>query len=136
MDATLLHPSKPAPRGPGMLRDGVRYVAGQPKMVMILILVFFAGTFGMNFQITSALMATEVFGKGASEFGLLGSTLAIGSLAGALMAARRQRVRLRLLVIAGVGFGLAEVGGGRWPWYVLFRAFSPLIGCPRINLLN
>src|SRR3546814_11747987 len=55
MDATLLHPSKPAPRGPGMLRDGVRYVAGQPKMVMILILVFFAGPFGMNFQITSEI---------------------------------------------------------------------------------
>ncbi|HEY9563112.1 MAG TPA: MFS transporter [Nocardioides sp.] len=136
MDATLLHPSKPAPRGPGMLRDGVRYVAGQPKMVMILILVFFAGTFGMNFQITSALMATEVFGKGASEFGLLGSTMAIGSLAGALMAARRPRVRLRLLVIAGVGFGLAEVVAGLLPSYVVFAAFSPLIGFSTITLLN
>ena len=65
-----------------MLRDGVRYVSGQPKMVLVLILVFFAGTFGMNFQITSALMATEEFGKGAGEFGLLGSALAVGSLAG------------------------------------------------------
>ena len=52
-------------------------------------MVFFAGTFGMNFQITSALMATEVFGKGAGEFGLLGSAMAVGSLTGALLAARR-----------------------------------------------
>ena len=42
----------------------------------MLSLVFFAGTFGLNFQITSALMATEVFGKGPEEFGLLGTFLA------------------------------------------------------------
>ena len=89
MDTDLLHTPKPVARTPGMLLDGVRYVRSQPKMLMVLVLVFFAGTFGMNFQITSALMATEVFGKGASEFGLLGSFMAIGSLAGALMSARR-----------------------------------------------
>ena len=55
-------------------------------MILILIMVFFAGTFGMNFQITSALMATEVFHKGAGEFGILGSAMAVGSLTGALMA--------------------------------------------------
>ena len=79
-----------------MLREGVRYVRSQPKMMLILVMVFFAGTFGMNFQITSALMATEVFGKGAGEFGLLGSAMAVGSLAGALLAARRTEIRLRL----------------------------------------
>ncbi len=89
MDTSLLHSPKPVARTPGMLRDGVRYVRSQPKMLMVLVLVFFAGTFGMNFQITSALMATQVFGKGAREFGLLGSFMAIGSLVGALMAASR-----------------------------------------------
>ncbi|MDT0203698.1 MFS transporter [Nocardioides sp. AE5] len=136
MDAALLNPSKPARRTPGMLRDGIRYVAGQPKMVLVLILVFFAGTFGMNFQITSALMATEVYGKGAGEFGLLGSTMALGSLTGALMAARRVRIRLRLLVIAAAGFGLAEIVAGVLPTYVLFVAFTPLIGFSTITLLN
>ena len=98
MDPSLLHTPKPVARTPGMLLDGVRYVRSQPKMLMVLVLVFFAGTFGMNFQITSALMATEVFDKGASEFGLLGSFMAIGSLAGALMAARRSTIRVRLLI--------------------------------------
>ena len=53
--------------------------------MLILAIVFFAGTFGLNFQMTSALMATEVFDKGAGEYGLLGTTLAIGSLTGALL---------------------------------------------------
>ena len=56
-------------------------------------IVFFAGTFGFNFQMTTALMATEVYGKGAGEYGLLGSILAIGSLAGALVARPPRRGR-------------------------------------------
>lgn len=136
MDVSLLHTPRPLARAPGMLREGVRYVSGQPKMVMILVMVFFAGTFGMNFQITSALMATEVYGKGAGEFGLLGSTMAIGSLAGALMAARRIRIRMRLLVIAGVGFGVAEVIAGVLPSFVTFALFSPAIGFFTLTLLN
>jgi MFS family permease len=136
MDTELLHSPKPVARTPGMLLDGVRYVRSQPKMLMVLVLVFFAGTFGMNFQITSALMATEVFGKGAGEFGLLGSFMAIGSLAGALMAARRSRIRLRLLIVAALGFGSAEIAAGLMPSYVAFAAICPVIGFCTITLLN
>ncbi len=136
MDASLLHSPEPAKRTPGMLLDGVRYVRSQPKMLMVLVLVFFAGTFGMNFQITSALMATQVFDKGASEFGLLGSFMAIGSLAGALMAARRTTIRVRLLVLAALGFGTAEIAAGLMPSYVLFAAMCPVIGFCTISLLN
>ena len=79
----------PANRGPGAIREGVAYVRARPDLLLVLSLVFFAGTFGLNFQITSALMATEVFDKGPEEFGLLGTFLAIGSLTGSLLAARR-----------------------------------------------
>jgi MFS family permease len=136
MDTSLLHSPQPVARTPGMLLDGVRYVRSQPKMLMVLVLVFFAGTFGMNFQITSALMATQVFGKGAGEFGLLGSFMAIGSLAGALLAARRSRIRVRLLILAALGFGSAEIAAGLMPSYVTFAAICPLIGFCTITLLN
>ncbi len=136
MDTRALHSPAPAGRRPGMLLEGLRYLRGQPKMLMILVLVFFAGTFGMNFQMTSALMATEVFGKGASEFGLLGSALAVGSLTGALLAARRPKVRVRLLFAAAVGFGVAEIVAGSLPSYLAFALFCPLIGFATITLLN
>jgi predicted MFS family arabinose efflux permease len=136
MDPRLLHTAELRPKTPGMLVEGVRYVRSQPKMVMILIMVFFAGTFGMNFQITSALMATQVFGKGAGEFGILGSAMAVGSLAGALLAARRTRIRMRLLVGAALGFGAAEVVAGLLPSYVAFAAFAPVIGLCTLTLLN
>ena len=136
MNPALLRTAKLRGRGPGALREGVAYMRSQPKMLFVLVLVFFAATFGMNFQITSALMATEVFGKGAGEFGVLGSTVAIGSLAGALMAARRTRIRLRLLVVAALGFGVAEIVAGSLPSYVLFAVFSPVIGFCTLTLLN
>ncbi len=136
MDPRLLHPAERVARTPGLLLDGVRYVRSQPKMLMVLVLVFFAGTFGMNFQITSALMATEVFGKGAGEFGLLGSFLAVGSLAGALMSARRTSIRLRLLVVSGLAFGAAEIAAGLMPGYVLFALICPVIGFATLTLLN
>ncbi|MDH2413490.1 MFS transporter [Nocardioides sp. CER19] len=136
MNPALLHTAKLRGRGPGALREGVAYMRSQPKMLFVLVLVFFAGTFGMNFQITSALMATEVFGKGAGEFGILGSTIAVGSLAGALMAARRTRIRMRLLVVAAVGFSIAEIVAGSLPSYVLFAVFSPAIGFCTLTLLN
>ncbi len=136
MDPALLHTAELRPRTPGMLLEGVRYIRSQPKMVMILIMVFFAGTFGMNFQITSALMATQVFGKGAGEFGILGSAMAVGSLVGALLAARRTRIRMRLLVLAALGFGVANIVAGLLPSYVAFAAFVPLIGLCTLTLLN
>jgi MFS family permease len=136
MNPDLLRTPTPAARGKGMIREGVRYVRGRPDLMLILAIVFCAGTFGMNFQMTSALMATEVFGKGASEFGLLGSALAVGSLTGALLAARRPRVRVRLLFAAAVGFGVAEIVAGSLPSYLAFALFCPLIGFATITLLN
>lgn len=136
MNPALLRSPKTRARGKHALREGVAYVRTQPKMLFVLVVVFFAGTFGMNFQVTSSLMATQVFGKGAGEFGILGSTLAIGSLTGALMAASRSSIRLRLLVLASVGFGLAEIVAGSMPTFVAFAVVTPVIGFCTITLLN
>ncbi|HZP15687.1 MAG TPA: MFS transporter, partial [Nocardioides sp.] len=118
------------------LVEAVAYVRSQPKMMFVLTLVFFVGTFGMNFQLTSALMATQIYHKGAGEFGLLGSALAVGSLTGALMAARRTRIRLRLLVFGGIGFGVAEIIAATLPTYGLFALCCPLIGFSALTVAN
>jgi MFS family permease len=136
MNPDLLHPVTRAPRGPRQLLEAVAYVRSQPKMVFVLTLVFFVGTFGMNFQLTSALMATQIYHKGAGEFGLLGSALAVGSLTGALMAARRTKIRLRLLVFGGVGFGIAEIIAATLPTYGLFALCCPLIGFSALTVAN
>ncbi len=111
-------------RGKGQVREGIRYVRRRPDLMLVMVIIFFVGTFGLNFQMTSALMATEVFGKGAAEYGLLGSVLAIGSLSGALLAARRGRPRLRLVVLSAVAFGMVEIVAGLMPTYISFIALA------------
>jgi MFS family permease len=85
---------------------------------------------------TSALMATEVFDKGAGAYGLLGSVVAIGSLSGALLAARRGRPRLRLIVLAAVAFGVVEIIAGLMPSYFSFMALLIPLGLCQMTLLN
>ena len=123
-------------RGKGQVREGIRYVRNRPDLMLVMVIVFFVGTFGLNFQMTSALMATEVFDKGAGEYGLLGSVLAIGSLSGALLAARRGRPRLRLVVLSAVAFGLVEIVAGLMPTYVTFISVLIPIGLAQMTLLN
>ncbi|MCY7402556.1 MAG: MFS transporter [Nocardioides sp.] len=125
-----------AQRGPGALREGVAYVRARPDLMLVLGLVFFAGTFGLNFQITSALMATEVFGKGPTEFGLLGSFLAIGSLTGALLAARRAHVRHRLVVGSAIAFGATVVLAGLMPTYLTFALLTPVTGLTALTFIT
>jgi MFS family permease len=132
-----LTPVPRAPRGKGMIRDGVRYVRGRPDLLLIMVAAFFAGTFGMNFQMTSALMATQVFHKGSGEYGLLGTTLAVGSLTGALLGARREgRPRQRLVVVAGLAFGSVEVVLGLMPSYLTFALLTPVLGFSLLTMLN
>jgi MFS family permease len=104
--------------------------------MLVLAIVFFAGTFGLNFQMTSALMATEVYHKGASEYGLLGTTMAIGSLSGALLAARRGRPRHRLVILAAVAFGLAEIVAGLLPSYLTFAIWTPVLGLTALTMIT
>ncbi len=125
-----------AARGKGMIREGMRYVRGRPDLMLVLAIVFFAGTFGLNFQMTSALMATDVYGKGATEYGLLGTTMAVGSLAGALLAARRGRPRYRLVVLAALAFGTVEILAGLAPSYLTFVLWTPLLGITALTMIT
>ncbi len=136
LDTRKLHPSPVAKRGKGAVRDGFRYVRSRPDLMLLMTGVFFVGTFGMNFQMTSALMATEVYGKGAGEYGLLASIMAIGSLAGALLAARRTRPRLGFVVGAGLSFGAVEILAGLMPSYVTYAALLPFLGLAALTMIT
>lgn len=127
---------KRLPRAKGQFREGVRYVRHRPDIVLVLVVVTVIGGLGLNFQLTSAMMATEVFGKEAGEYGMLSSVLAIGSLSGSLVAARRQRPRLRTIIGAAGAFGLAELALGLAPSYWIFAACAIPTGFATITMLN
>jgi MFS family permease len=128
----------PAPRqrGKGQMREGLRYVRGRPDIILIMALVFVLGTFGMNFQMTTALMATAVFHKGPGAYGLLGSIMAIGSLSAALLSARRPNPRLRILLVAFAAFAVASALAALAPSYVWFAVALIPVGLTALTVLT
>ncbi|MGZ5408942.1 MAG: MFS transporter [Aeromicrobium sp.] len=136
LDNARLRPSPVMGNRKGAIRDGIRYVRSRPDLVLILMCVFFVGTFGMNFQMTSALMATDVFHKGAGEYGILGSIMAVGSFGGALLAARRTKPRLAMVVVAGLSFAVLEIIAGLMPNYLSFALILPLLGLSALTMVT
>ncbi len=125
-----------ASRAPGQLVAGFRYVWGRPDIVVVLITVFLVGTFGFNFSIFTALMATVVFQKDAGEFGLLSSILAIGSVVGALLAARRSTARMRMVLSGAAAFGLTCTLAALMPTYLTFAAALIFVGLSAMTLMT
>lgn len=120
MRESELRPAERVARARGQLREGLAYVRSRTDLMLTLALVFFIATFGMNFQVTTALMSRVVFHTGAGRFGVASAVFAIGALIGALVAARRTRTSLRLLLVTALAFGLLEAATGLMPNYWSF----------------
>ncbi|THA25849.1 MFS transporter [Streptomyces sp. RKND-216] len=123
-----LHATERAPRSKGQLREGLAYVRSRPDLLWPIVLVGFIGTFGFNFPIWLTAFTDRVFEEGAGTYGLLNTLIAIGSLAGALLAARRAVSRMRLMLGAALLFGVLEMAAALTPSFWLFAAVMLPIG--------
>ncbi|KQR51443.1 MFS transporter [Leifsonia sp. Leaf336] len=131
-----LYRSERAKRSRGGLVDGFRYVRRRPDLVVILVMVFLIGTFGLNFPIFISTMSVSVFHQGAGEYGLLSSIMAIGSVAGALLSARRERPRVSMLFAGAAFFGAGCAIAAVMPTYWLFAIALIIIGISSQTLMT
>ncbi|PRA80466.1 MFS transporter [Microbacterium sp. MYb66] len=122
-------------RSRGGLAAGFRYVWGRSDLKVVFVTVFLIGAFGMNFPIFASTMALE-FGAGADGYGVLSSVLAIGSLIGALLAARRDRARVRVVILAAGGFGIAAFISSAMPTYASYAVTLTFTGFMIVTLLT
>lgn len=120
IDESQLFPGRTVARAKGQLMAGLKYVLGRKDLLLPIVLVGFVGMFGLNFQITLALMARNEFHRGAETYGTLSALLAGGSLAGALLTARRERPKQRVLLGSAIAFGVLETVLGLAPNIVVF----------------
>ena len=107
-------------KGRGAISAGFRYVWNRPDIIVLMVMVFIIGTFGMNFPIFASTMTTVEFDLGVGQYGLLLSALAVGAVAGALLAARRETPRMPVVVIAAALFALAMAAASLMPSYWMF----------------
>ena len=118
------------------VREGIAYVRARPDLYVVMAMVFFIATFGLNFQIFNALMATKVFGKGPASYGLLGTFIAIGSLSGALISARLEGFRKTLFVVrAGIVFSIVVIILSLMPTYLAYAFWLPVCGLAALTTL-
>ncbi len=122
-----LHGGRRAGRGGG-LAEGFVYVWRRPDLRAALVMLFLIGTFGLNFAIYISTMAVAVFHVGAGRYGLLTATMAIGSVSGALMAARRPRPDMTILLGAAALFGVSCAAAAAAPNLWVFAGLLVLIG--------
>ena len=123
-----LHLKGKAPRARGSLAEGFRYVWKRPDLKAVLLMLFLIGTFGFNFPIFLSTMSVTVFHKGPGQYGLLSSIMAIGSVAGALLSARRAQPRISLLLAAAAMFGGGLALAAIMPSYGLFALPLVIVG--------
>ncbi|MFB9800962.1 MULTISPECIES: MFS transporter [Nocardiopsidaceae] len=116
------------PRTKGQTMQGVRYVLARPDLVLLLVMTIFVQMFGANVQNQIALMTNNVFETGAAAFGTAAAALAVGALAGALVAARRERPRLRIVLSGALAFGVLQGVAAAAPSYGWFVAALVVMG--------
>ena len=105
MDRRAIRPAPPAPRAPGQLREGLRYVWSQPALRLVLGMTAVIGTLSFNFQITLALLARRTFDGDAGLFGSMYALMSVGAVAGSLVVAHRARATRRFVVLGAFAFG-------------------------------
>jgi MFS family permease len=115
-------------RTPGSLGQGFRYVSRRPDLKAILLMLFLIGTFGLNFPIFISTMSVMVFHAGAGRYGLLTSIMAIGTVAGALLAATREKLQTGILFCSAALFGIGCALAALMPNYWLFGLMLVIIG--------
>jgi MFS family permease len=124
------------PKSDGNIREGIAYTKARPDIYVVMLMVFFLATFGLNFQIFNALMATQEFGLGPASFGLMGTFIAIGSLTGAIGSARLERFRNTKFVIrGGILFSASIMFLSILPNYTSYVIWLPICGLTALTTL-
>jgi MFS family permease len=106
LDLTAIHPSPPSGRGPGQLREGLRYVRSTPELGVPLLMMALVGTLAYEFQVTLPVMASQGLHVGATGFGFMTSAMGLGAVVGGLFVAAKGRTGLPTLTIAATAFGV------------------------------
>jgi predicted MFS family arabinose efflux permease len=103
-------PMRTVAREKGQIRLGLRYVAGEPLLRLVLIAVTIVGIFAYNFSVTLPLLARVTFhARSAADYGVLMATMGLGAVGGGLAVARRARPTLSLLAALSACLALTMV---------------------------
>jgi len=120
----LTAPTAPG-RGSDGVRAGLRYVRGEPSLLIPLAMMVVVGMLAFNFQVLLPLLGRFTFDGGATAYTALAVAMAVGSVGGALATGARGRVSERIIVGSAAAFGVAA----------LVAAAAPTLGLELVALV-
>lgn len=123
-------------RGRGGVRQGMSHVRRRPDLLFVIALAGLVSMFALNFQMTIALMSTQEFDAGAVTYGVLGSVMAVGSLAGSLLAARRGSTSLRIISVAALALSVSTLAAGLMPGSAMFGVALVACGLSALTMMT
>ncbi|MGQ4659601.1 MFS transporter [Lysobacter sp. F6437] len=131
-----LHTEARPERTRGSLLAGFGYVWRRPDLMAVLVMLFLLGTFGFNFAIFISTMSVTVFDGDASQYGLLTSAMAAGTMCGALLSARRPVPGMVLMAVSAAGFGVSVALAAVMPGPVLFGVVLFFVGLAALTFMT
>jgi MFS family permease len=135
MDASSLHPSPPALRARGQVREGLRYVAGNGGLLVPLLMLALIGTLAYEFSVVLPVLAHHTFNGGAGTYALLTSAMGAGAIVGGLVVAGRGSTGIRALSLAALTFGTALGLAALAPSLPMAVAALALVGAASVTFL-
>jgi MFS family permease len=123
-----LYPRERTKRRRGNLAEGFRYVWHRQDLRTVTLMLFLIGTFGLNFPIFITTMSVSIYHVSANRFGMLTSMMAVGSVVGALLSARRKEPTMRILFLNAALFGMGCALAAVMPRYWLFGLALVVVG--------
>jgi len=131
-----LHVHERPARGSGGLLAGFRYVRERPDLVAVLVMLALLGTFGFNFAIFISTMSVTVFDGDSTQFGILTSAMALGTMGGALLSARRPMPGMVLMGGSAAAFGVATLLAALMPSPWLFAVLLVFVGLAALTFMT
>lgn len=131
-----LHTEARPARMRGSLLAGFRYVWQRPDLIAVLVMLLLLGTFGFNFAIFISTMSVTVFHGDARQYGLLTSAMAMGTMCGALLSARRAFPGMVLMAVSAAGFGVTLAVAAVMPNPLLFGVVMFFVGLSALTFMT
>ena len=129
IDVAALHPSPPARRGGTPVRDALRFITGDPRLLRMFVVFALVSTFAFNYTVSLLKIADQRFGD-RQLFGVLLAMTGVGSLIGSLLTAGRQRVTVGWFYGSGLVLGVSGLllSWSPGPWSAVILAVPVGIG--------
>jgi MFS family permease len=95
------------PRGPGQIREGMRYITKVPELWVTFLMLVVIGTLSYNFSVVFPLFVVKGLHASEAAYTYVYAGFSFGGLVGAFIVARRSSVSIRTVAVGAAALGVA-----------------------------